>query len=343
VAETFENDGIARTVFGVCHEKYRADFRAARTLCLLSRYARRVCTEHLEGTPLQLQCAIVNDEWWEEHRTRFHHLLEFRNNPPRMSMRDLPALKKSSHLSDGVSSIFVLSTDGIFRALVEVPTGRRDSPPASQSTRERLDALTKTFPGFVVSTDPHGRVWIHSRHMVSPVIHLHETWMIDATAAPLATLQDALEVRRVDPGVISKLAQIVRVLSDERIGGFLVLHDDPLVLRDQLHAKQLREELQPYFCLPINLQQSTLPTVVRLLSLDGSHLIDLQGSIKLLCQHLNPEAPEGHSQESGTKHTTARNVALAAREALVIVISHDGPVTVFADGVKTTAVGKGKY
>ena len=142
---------------------------------------------------------------------------------------------------------------------------------------------------------------------------------------------------------MNKLAEIVRVLSDERIGGFLVLHPDPSSLRDPLHAKQLREELQTHLCLPINLQQSTLPAVVRLLSLDGSHLIDLQGSIRLLCQHLNPQVPSGHSRESGTKHTTAGNVALAARDAVVIVISHDGPVTVFADGLKTTAAGTGKH
>ena len=73
--------------------------------------------------------------------------------------------------------------------VVEVPTddaGSRTPSPASPSTRERLDALAKVFPGFVVSTNPHGLVSIHSGYMVSPAVHLHEAWMVDATAAPLA-------------------------------------------------------------------------------------------------------------------------------------------------------------
>lgn len=345
VADTFENDGIARAVFAVCHERYGADFRAARTLCLLSRYARQVCTEHLEGTPLQIQCAIVDDGWWRQNRERYHQVLEFRDNAPRMSMRDLPSLKKSSHLSDGISSLFVLSTEGVFLALVEVPSagsGAHAPPPASPSTRERLTALSKMFQGFVVSTDPHGRVWIDCGHMMSPAIHLHESWAFDTTAGPIAEMKHALDGHKVDSAVIDQLAEIVRVLSDERIGGFLVLHPDPASLCGLLRARQLRGELQPHFCLPMDICRVTLPAIVRLLSLDGSHLIDFQGQIRLLCQHLNPEDPSRHSQESGTKHTTARNVAHAAPDAVVIVISHDGPVTVFAGGIKTTAAGKAR-
>jgi hypothetical protein len=67
VAETFESDNISRPIFAVCHDRYGADFTAARTLCLVSRYAKRVSTERLEGDPLQFQCAIVAPNWWEAH------------------------------------------------------------------------------------------------------------------------------------------------------------------------------------------------------------------------------------------------------------------------------------
>ncbi|MBL8792394.1 MAG: DNA integrity scanning protein DisA nucleotide-binding domain protein [Planctomycetia bacterium] len=345
MAECFEHDGITRAVFAECQAHYGAVSPVARTLCLLTRYARRMVTEHLEGAPVQLQCAIVPDAWWGDHRAEFRLLLEFQDNPPRLSLRELGILKKSAHCSDGASSLFIVSPDGVLRALVDVGAahGGDAHSPATLAARQRVDVLTRRFPGFVVSTDCHGRVWVHSSQLQSPIVHLHETWNFDVTAGPVKALRDALENRGSERATIDRLVALIHTLSDERIGGFLLLHADPASLAVPLHATPLRGELQPHFRLPIDLNAVAPPVAVKLFSLDGCHSIDLQGRVRLLCQQLNPPSPGDDAHESGTKHTTARNAALAVREAIVVVISHDGPVTVFADGTKTTSTGRTGY
>jgi hypothetical protein len=55
VAQTFENDAIHRWLFELCGSLFGKRCEAARTLCVISRYARRVVTESLEGVLGQQQ------------------------------------------------------------------------------------------------------------------------------------------------------------------------------------------------------------------------------------------------------------------------------------------------
>ena len=82
----------------------------------------------------------------------------------------------------------------------------------------------------------------------------------------------------------------------------------------------------------------SLPALVRILSLDGAHLVDYLGMLHSICQKLSPRpSTNGGVGAAGTKHATAEQAAACLRDALVVVISHDGPVTVYADGIKATA------
>lgn len=329
VADTFQSDEISRWIFSFCYDHYDADFQVARTLCLVSRYAHRIATEQLEGIPLQFQCAIVPERLWEEKRSEFNVLLEFRDPNPRMSMKEAAYLTKLVHFSDGYSTLFLLTAEGKFKALIDC--GVND-----QYTRRRLGLLVQRFKGFIVATDARRQVWIHAEGKSSPVILLNDRWGIDPSTKPLSALSGSLKRRSISTQVLTRIEEAIYYLSDEHIGGFLVFHENPTMAAAKLKAESLREDIQRHFSLPVDITKISLPTLARMLSLDGAHFFDYSGNLRLLCQQLNPPTSNASLRERGTKHAVARKLADYLKDAVVAVISHDGPITVYADGIKTT-------
>lgn len=341
VAETFESSAISWWIFSVCADRFGERFDAARTLCLVSEYARRTTTEQLEGTPLLFQAAIVPDDWWANNKDKWKTLLSFQEPNPRMSMKEAAALNKLLHFSDGYSTLFILTEEGDFKALINVGS-------SDQRTRWRLDYLREEIDGFIVSTDIRKQVWIHAKDTKprSPLILTKGVWRIDPSAEPVGELFRAFHNRSWPDSRIEKMQRLVHYLSDERIGGFLILHPDPKRVATQLNGSQLRQEIIRHVPLPFDLEGTSVESLVPFLRLDGAHLFDLSGRLQLICQHLTPKPPPetaGGASEGGTKHATAQEVARQFRDAIVVAISHDGPITVYADGWKTTPTSTERY
>jgi hypothetical protein len=338
VVQTFENDDIHRWLFDLCGSLFGKRYEAARTLCVISRYARRVVTESLEGMPLQFQCVIVPTTWWDERAVELSLLVTFKEPQPRASMARVAELNSLIHFSDGYSSLFILTEDGTFKALVLVEVGT-----TGQSTRHRLDGLLRQFSGIVVSTDRYAQVWVHGPDRPMPLICAHDIWQVDPSAEAVNTLGEALRNIHWPPIGINHMLRLVRHLSDERIGGFLIFHPDPQRLATEANGIQLRGEVIRHIDLPIAVNDVPLATPARVLSLDGAHLFDHQGRLRLLCQHLAPTIALQGGVGGGTKHATAHKVAKQFREAIVVAISHDGPVTVYASGKMTSPRGVEPY
>ena len=130
-------------------------------------------------------------------------------------MARVAELNRLIHFSDGYSSLFVLTEDGTFKALVLVEVGNTE-----QSTRHRLDALLRQFPGIVVSTDRYAQVWVHGPDKPRPLIFAHDIWQEDPSAEAVNALGDALRDIHWPRIGITLMLRLVRHLSDERIGGF---------------------------------------------------------------------------------------------------------------------------
>jgi hypothetical protein len=338
VTQTFENDDINRWLFELCGSLFGKRCEAARTLCVISRYARRVVTESLEGVPLQFQCVIVPTTWWDEHAAELSPLLTFKEPQPRASMARVAELNRLIHFSDGYWSLFVLTEDGTFKALVLVEIGNTE-----QSTRNRLDALLRQIPGIVVSTDRYAQVWVHGPDKPRPLIFAHDIWQEDPSAEAVTALGEALRNIHWPPIGINLMLRLVRHLFDERIGGFWIFHPDPQRLATEANGIQLRGEVIRHVDLPVAVRDVPLATAARMLSLDGAHLFDDKGQLHLLCQQLAPTIALQDGGEGGTKHATARKVAKQFRDAIVVAISHDGPVTVYASGKMTSPRGVEPY
>lgn len=341
VTETFESGN--RWIFSVCADRFGGRFAAARTLCLVSKYAQRTTTEQLEGTSLLFQVAIVPNDWWDNNKCKWKTLLSFQEPNPRMSMQEAAVLNKLLHFSDGYSTLFIITEEGDFKALIDVGS-------SDQRIRRRLDCLREKIDGFIVSTDLRKQVWVHAREQASPLILTKDVWRIDPSERPMGEVFRVLSINRGwKDSRMEKIQRLVHYLSDECIGGFLILHPDPKGMATQLNGVQLRKEIIQHVPLPIDLKDEdiSVESLVPFLRLDGAHLFDLSGRLQLICQHLTPNPPTktaGGVGEGGTKHATAQKVARLFRDAaIVIVISHDGPITVYAEGWKTTPTSTEQY
>jgi hypothetical protein len=206
--------------------------------------------------------------------------------------------------------------------------------------------LLRQIPGIVVSTDRYAQVWVHGPDRPMPLISAHDRWQEDPSAEAVNALGEALRNIHWPPIGIHPMLRLVRHLSDERIGGFLIFHPNPQRLATEANGIQLRGEVIRHVDLPVAVNDASdvsLPTAARVLSLDGAHLFDDKGQLRLLCQQLAPTIALQGGVEGGTKHATARKVAKQFRDAIVVVISHDGPVTVYASGKMTSPRGVQPY
>src|SRR5262249_10118585 len=114
VTEAFDSGN--QWIFSVCATRFEGRFDAAKTLCLVSKYARRTATAQLEGTPLLFQAAIVPNNWWEDNKGKWTSLLNFQERKLRISMKEAAALNKLIHFSDGYSTLFIITEEGDLKA-----------------------------------------------------------------------------------------------------------------------------------------------------------------------------------------------------------------------------------
>lgn len=71
---------------------------------------------------------------------------------------------------------------------------------------------------------------------------------------------------------------------------------------------------------------------------DGAAIISPEGTIEYLGAHLsyNEETAKNISEDGGTRHTSAKRFSFEHGEAIVFVVSQDGPVSIYSDGYKVT-------
>jgi hypothetical protein len=333
LAETFSSDDPLKNqylhwwILSACAHRFAGRYEAVRTLCLAVEYAQRVMGDRLEGTPVLFQAAIVPNTWWEDNRDSASIVIRLSDDDFRISVKRAPQLSRLLHYSNGHSTVFVLSEDGAVKALMDVGTeqGR---------TRLRLDELRERLDGFIISTDVRQQLWIHGRDKDVPLILANGEWRLELSSGdPMIALGIALSGKWSN-AQIERIRAVILRLSDERIGGFLVFHPDPVRAAAELRATPLRDEPGQHLQLPATVDSFSEATLAQILGLDGAQLFDLTGRLCLACQHIALAHEDEEPRDGGTKHATARRVARRFRDAIVTAISHDGPITTFAGGTR---------
>lgn len=70
--------------------------------------------------------------------------------------------------------------------------------------------------------------------------------------------------------------------------------------------------------------------------LDGACFLEADGTVRAVQAHLRPSerAAELIAEDGGTRHTSARRFSFDHEGVAVLVVSQDGPVTIYSDGAR---------
>ena len=224
-------------------------------------------------------------------------------------------------LSDGVFSFARKNSSGI-ESVVTFSSPHHDE--------RQLIQLAQDNEAFLVHRDSNERTRILTQKSI--FIFQNGEWIERPYASSVASVIKKA-VPQVDPDLLDSVLEFAfHVLSPVNVGATLIVWLSDESIEEQPHAVLVEAE--------IDLQQACHYQPLRaLLSVhDGATYVSKNGIVKSIENHLqySEKSQEVIKQVGGTRHTSARRFSFDKFNALAIVVSEDGPVSVFSDGVKVT-------
>lgn len=228
--------------------------------------------------------------------------------------------------------------DGTTTVLIRDLAGNNVVAQVDVSDELKLLQLTRATKGVAVQRLPDGRVKVANQHHVA-INDVHE-WSVRTQAREvLAGLTAALQLPNNGAlqgrlqGILDLLDLCFHRLSPQGIGATLVLMLDGTVA--DVHDGLTDRGDEPAIAINAFAVEDRDLMVSMLASVDGACMVEQDGTVSLYKAKLKTteKSQEVIAQQGGTRHTSAKRFAYANRQCLVIVVSADGPVTLFADGI----------
>ncbi len=236
---------------------------------------------------------------------------------------DLALLRK---LADGRASFVVRTADGT-AGLVCFDQSLEYEASAVRLRRETgAFVVQRTRDGLVRACGPDGVItWDSVQWSFKPLAEHH--------AAPIRRLAP-----QVDPDVLEGLLELsVHWLGAGRVGATLVL-----ALAGDPRALPHLELASAVSVAPLHVtRREHFPALLSVLGqMDRAALVAADGGISTLGAGLqwSERSSVLVAPTNGTRHTSARRFSFDEPSSLVIVVSEDGPTTVYSDGATTTVV-----
>ncbi|UDY37373.1 diadenylate cyclase [Dermatobacter hominis] len=148
--------------------------------------------------------------------------------------------------------------------------------------------------------------------------------------ASFASCSDPSQVEVVE--TLLKIA--VHDLGSRGIGAILLYRRERPVAGRWAEASHYEPRLPTPPALQVTRAADLAPLVHVLAQIDGAAVFDIDGTLRELGVRLLPEPATESAVEGfgGMRHTTARRYSVDEPDAVVIVVSEDGPVTVMRNG-----------
>lgn len=234
---------------------------------------------------------------------------------------DFDDLDRLRELADGATSFVVRAADGWHLAVGDRPARETD-----------LVALCVARRARVVRLLPEGRVQVIAGEHVWALERAR--WKRHPTSATYVRRLAACSPRAVErPRIAQGLLDLaVHTLSPGRVGATLVW------LPDDDHTGIGRLLGHGGSVPPLPLSQYTIHrTVANLLGQhDGAMLVAPDGRLVCVGVELLGDPEADVVRHSGMRHRSAARFSRMRPEAVVVVVSGDGPVSVYVDGVDIT-------
>jgi DNA integrity scanning protein DisA with diadenylate cyclase activity len=168
----------------------------------------------------------------------------------------------------------------------------------------------------------------------------NDQWRPGGLAAPfiIALLEQAEAVGVKNLRVPQRLRQLVRLLSRQHLGSFIVLGNIAKLNALMIKGVHLRPGLSSTFEGQSILELSDA-TLLQILGLDGAHFVTLDGKIRAIGMHLLlGNTPTGPSFP-GTKRSTALGITQLHEDVVAITVSQDGPTRLWRRGGEISSIG----
>ena len=249
---------------------------------------------------------------------------------PPLALRDLQSVATAANLIDGVDGALLVSPAGTIHGVKLHPQSRQLSETLLPPSQWNAAFASAGADGALVLFAGNGRVSIYDR-MVRVLTRRDGKWH----AAGLPTSMEALEAEQgLAAGLMYKALRAALTLADRGCGAMLVLGDTARV--SKLVSKAAPKE---YRWLNVSLDDPLLHPLVYAARQDGATLLDSGGRLHAAMAILKPP-PEAHAEEElgrGARHTTAAQIS-SVSGAAVVVVSEDGPITVYSKGLKVLRI-----
>ncbi|WP_013324069.1 DNA integrity scanning protein DisA nucleotide-binding domain protein [Gloeothece verrucosa] len=235
-------------------------------------------------------------------------------------------LDEARKLADGCHSFLVFAR-GQFKGLLILEQ--------AADTELKLYQLHEDFQAVICTTDRYGVTKVICRAGV--FIHEYRRWR-RKPSVKLIMKQIQLEIPEGDPEILQSILEFCfHDLSPRNIGTTIVwcLADNiPSEVKNLLPNTSLgnvKKEVE----VKIN-STPDLPILRHILTFtDGAMLVDKQGTIVAVGIHLkySENSRQMIGTYKGTRHTSAKRFSYDFRKSLIFVVSDDGPVTIFYQGI----------
>lgn len=228
--------------------------------------------------------------------------------------------------------------DGNTTVLIRDLAGNNAVAQVDVSDELKLLQLTRDTKGVAVQRLRDGRVKVATQHHV--VINDVHEWSVRTQAREvLAGLTTSLQLPNDAAlqgrlqGILDLLDLCFHRLSPQGIGATLVLMLDGTVA--DVHEGLTDKGDEPAIAINAFTVADRDLMVSMLTSVDGACMVENDGTVTLYKAKLKTteKAQEVIAQQGGTRHTSAKRFSYANRQCMVVVVSADGPVTLFADGI----------
>lgn len=228
-------------------------------------------------------------------------------------------------LADGVSTFAIVRRNKHERILFRT---------ASCNEELELIALHKQTKGMLIHRNHHSVVRVFRNEAI--FTHESGTWFKRPySRSVMGDVEKA--VPQADLGILDHILQFAfHALSPSNVGATLVwwINDRKKVPKGgrDLSASGMGAANSAHF--------NALRSLLR--QHDGALFIAPNGQVQSIGQHLKytKNAEKFIKQVGGTRHTSAKRYSFDQPNAVVFVISEDGPVSVFSDGVKVTELAQ---
>jgi DNA integrity scanning protein DisA with diadenylate cyclase activity len=205
---------------------------------------------------------------------------------------------------------------------------------SAQAGEQQLAQLTSTRTR-VIQRTPGGAVKVFTPDRV--YIFEHDTWRAKVYSSDAVRALEQLFFPEGSAGTVQVLNDLLslclHVLSSRHIGATFVWAPDPA------HARASDSRSEAGKATPARLhvgrEHQVEPVATLLAGIDGACLVGPGGEIERIEMRLaaTDEAVDCVPAERGLRHTSAKRYSFDDPACLVFVVSHDGPVTVYSDGM----------